>query len=92
MVLCLLVGYAAHCDVIHQELFAPCHFYVSPGLYYQLCRHDACKCGSACLCNALAHYAYLCGQRGVTIDFRAYVSFCSEYDGNSTDIDKQIML
>ncbi|KAF6120779.1 otogelin like [Phyllostomus discolor] len=70
------IGYAAHCDVIHQELFAPCHFYVSPGLYYQLCRHDACKCGSACLCNALAHYAYLCGQRGVTIDFRAYVSFC----------------
>ncbi|ELK02529.1 hypothetical protein PAL_GLEAN10022422 [Pteropus alecto] len=72
----LNVGYAAHCDVIHQELFAPCHFYISPGLYYQLCRHDACKCGSACLCNALAHYAYLCGQRGVPIDFRAHVSFC----------------
>nr|XP_023423412.1 otogelin-like protein [Cavia porcellus] len=71
------IGYAAHCDVIHQELFASCHIYVSPGLYYQLCRHDACKCGSACLCNALAHYAYLCGQRGVPIDFRAQVSFCA---------------
>ncbi|TKC43524.1 hypothetical protein EI555_011021, partial [Monodon monoceros] len=70
------IGYAAHCDVIHQELFAPCHIYISPGLYYQLCRHDACKCGSACLCNALAHYAYLCGQRGVPIDFRAQISFC----------------
>ncbi|KAM7328139.1 hypothetical protein ACRRTK_012231 [Alexandromys fortis] len=57
------IGYAAHCDIIHQELFAPCHVYVSPGLYYQLCRHDACKCGSSCLCNALAHYAYLCAQR-----------------------------
>ncbi|MEJ1277194.1 otogelin-like [Cricetulus griseus] len=85
------IGYAAHCDVIHQELFAPCHVYVSPGLYYQLCRHDACKCGSSCLCNALAHYAYLCGQRGVPIDFRAQISFCGEYDntgrrpGNSFD-------
>ncbi|EPQ18898.1 Phosphotidylinositol phosphatase PTPRQ [Myotis brandtii] len=83
------IGYAAHCDVIHQELFAPCHFYISPGLYYQLCRHDACKCGSTCLCNALAHYAYLCGQRGVTIDFRTHVSFCGEYGGNSTDKDNQ---
>lgn len=79
--LVLSVGYAAHCDVIHQELFAPCHVYVSPGLYYQLCRHDACKCGSSCLCNALAHYAYLCGQRGVPIDFRAQISFCGEYGG-----------
>ncbi|KAH0506649.1 Otogelin-like protein [Microtus ochrogaster] len=73
----LNVGYAAHCDVIHQELFAPCHVYVSPGLYYQLCRHDACKCGSSCLCNALAHYAYLCAQRGVPIDFRSQISFCA---------------
>uniref|UniRef100_A0A8I3RW39 Otogelin like n=2 Tax=Canis lupus familiaris TaxID=9615 RepID=A0A8I3RW39_CANLF len=70
------IGYAAHCDVIHQELFASCHIYISPGLYYQLCRHDACKCGSACLCNALAHYTYLCSQRGITIDFRAQISFC----------------
>ncbi|MBZ3881922.1 Otogelin-like protein [Sciurus carolinensis] len=71
------IGYAAHCDVIHQELFASCHIYISPGLYYQLCRHDACKCGSPCLCNALAHYAYLCGQRGVPIDFRTQISFCA---------------
>ncbi|XP_012511764.1 PREDICTED: otogelin-like protein [Propithecus coquereli] len=71
------IGYAAHCDFIHQELFAPCHVYISPGLYYQLCRHDACKCGSACLCNALAHYAYLCGQRGVPIHFRDQISFCA---------------
>ncbi|KAF3825973.1 hypothetical protein GH733_006087 [Mirounga leonina] len=70
------IGYAAQCDIIHQALFAPCHFSISPGLYYQLCRHDACRCGSACLCNALAHYAYLCGRRGITIDFRAQISFC----------------
>ncbi|XP_063303217.1 otogelin-like protein [Pelobates fuscus] len=70
------VGYAMYCDVINQELFAPCHSYVSPGLYYQLCRFDACKCGSSCLCNALAHYAYICNKHGITVHFRSQVSFC----------------
>ncbi|XP_029452978.1 otogelin-like protein [Rhinatrema bivittatum] len=71
------VGYALHCDIINQELFAACHDYISPALYYQLCRFDACKCGSSCLCNALAHYAYICGKHGIAIDFRSQVSFCA---------------
>ncbi|XP_062991057.1 otogelin-like protein [Elgaria multicarinata webbii] len=71
------VGYASQCDLINQELFAPCHVYISPGLYYQLCRFDACKCGSSCLCNALAHYAYVCRKHGITIDFRSHVSYCA---------------
>ncbi|NXL71128.1 OTOGL protein, partial [Leptocoma aspasia] len=70
-------GYASHCDIVNQDVFAPCHAYISPGLYYQLCRFDACKCGSSCLCNALAHYAYVCGKHGVTIDFRSHVSYCA---------------
>ncbi|XP_071406186.1 otogelin-like protein [Pithys albifrons albifrons] len=70
-------GYASHCDIINQEVFAPCHAYVSPGLYYQLCRFDACKCGSSCLCNALAHYAYVCGKHGVIVDFRSQISHCA---------------
>uniref|UniRef100_A0A8C3NN21 Uncharacterized protein n=1 Tax=Geospiza parvula TaxID=87175 RepID=A0A8C3NN21_GEOPR len=70
-------GYASHCDIINQEVFAPCHAYISPGLYYQLCRFDACKCGSSCLCNALAHYAYVCGKHGAVIDFRSHVSYCA---------------
>ncbi|KAM6424642.1 otogelin-like protein [Rhynochetos jubatus] len=70
-------GYASHCDIINQEVFAPCHAYISPGLYYQLCRFDACKCGSSCLCNALAHYAYVCGKHGVIIDFRSHISYCA---------------
>ncbi|KAM7177636.1 otogelin-like protein [Macrochelys suwanniensis] len=70
-------GYASHCDIINQELFAPCHPYISPGLYYQLCHFDACKCGSSCLCNALAHYAYICGKHGIAIDFRSHVSYCA---------------
>ncbi|KFW92853.1 Otogelin-like, partial [Phalacrocorax carbo] len=70
-------GYASHCDIINQEVFAPCHAYISPGLYYQLCRFDACKCGSSCLCNALAHYAYVCGKHGITVDFRSHISYCA---------------
>ncbi|CAN0070868.1 unnamed protein product [Bubo scandiacus] len=70
-------GYASHCDIINQEVFAPCHAYISPGLYYHLCRFDACKCGSSCLCNALAHYAYVCGKHGVVIDFRSHISYCA---------------
>uniref|UniRef100_A0A8D0FU78 Otogelin like n=1 Tax=Strix occidentalis caurina TaxID=311401 RepID=A0A8D0FU78_STROC len=70
-------GYASHCDIINQEVFAPCHAYISPGLYYHLCRFDACKCGSSCLCNALAHYAYVCGKHGVIIDFRSHISYCA---------------
>ncbi|XP_064277659.1 otogelin-like protein [Passer domesticus] len=70
-------GYASHCDIINQDVFAPCHAYISPGLYYQLCRFDACKCGSSCLCNALAHYAHVCGKHGVVIDFRSHVSYCA---------------
>ncbi|XP_071660051.1 otogelin-like protein [Patagioenas fasciata] len=70
-------GYASHCDIINQEVFAPCHAYISPTLYYQLCRFDACKCGSSCLCNALAHYAHVCGKHGVVVDFRSHISYCA---------------
>uniref|UniRef100_F7G035 Otogelin like n=1 Tax=Ornithorhynchus anatinus TaxID=9258 RepID=F7G035_ORNAN len=71
------IGYAAQCDILNRELFAPCHDFISPGLYYHLCRFDACKCGSGCLCNALAHYAYICGKHGIVIDFRSHMSSCA---------------
>uniref|UniRef100_A0A803XUQ3 Otogelin like n=1 Tax=Meleagris gallopavo TaxID=9103 RepID=A0A803XUQ3_MELGA len=72
------IGYASHCDIINEEVFAPCHAYISPGLYYQLCRFDACKCGSSCMCNSLAHYAYVCGKHGISVDFRSHISYCGE--------------
>uniref|UniRef100_G1NF00 Otogelin like n=1 Tax=Meleagris gallopavo TaxID=9103 RepID=G1NF00_MELGA len=71
------IGYASHCDIINEEVFAPCHAYISPGLYYQLCRFDACKCGSSCMCNSLAHYAYVCGKHGISVDFRSHISYCA---------------
>lgn len=70
------VFYAAQCDVLEEEVFAPCHAYVSPSLYHQQCRYQACRCGSACLCTALSHYAYICGKHQITINFRAHVSEC----------------
>uniref|UniRef100_A0A8C2SMA8 Otogelin like n=1 Tax=Coturnix japonica TaxID=93934 RepID=A0A8C2SMA8_COTJA len=71
------IGYAAYCDIINEEVFAPCHAYISPGLYYQMCRFDACKCGSSCMCNSLAHYAYVCGKHGIVVDFRSHISYCA---------------
>ncbi|XP_036375556.1 otogelin-like protein [Megalops cyprinoides] len=70
------VFYASLCDVVTEELFAPCHSYVSPGAYFQQCRFQACRCGSACLCTALAHYAYVCAKHRALVNFRAHVSEC----------------
>ncbi|XP_053740656.1 otogelin-like protein isoform X3 [Synchiropus splendidus] len=70
------VFYASHCEVLLETVFAPCHSHISPNVYQQQCRYQACRCGSSCLCTALAHYALLCSKHGVNIDFRAHVSEC----------------
>ncbi|XP_041966488.1 otogelin-like protein isoform X2 [Alosa sapidissima] len=71
------VFYSSMCDVMTEALFSPCHAYVSPTVYHQQCRYQACRCGNNCLCSALAHYAYVCSQHNVSINFRAHVSECS---------------
>ncbi|XP_008410626.1 otogelin-like protein isoform X1 [Poecilia reticulata] len=68
--------YASQCDVLVESVFAPCHGYISPNIYQQQCRYQACRCGSSCLCTALAHYAYLCSKHGVDVNFRSQVSEC----------------
>ncbi|XP_057692652.1 otogelin-like protein isoform X4 [Corythoichthys intestinalis] len=70
------VFYASKCEVLLGSVFAPCHGYISPNIYRQQCRYQACRCGSACLCTALAHYALLCSKHGVDVNFRAHVSEC----------------
>lgn len=77
-VLYILVFYASQCEVLMGSVFSPCHAYISPNLYQQQCRYQACHCGSSCLCTALAHYAYLCSKHGVDINFRSQVSECGE--------------
>ncbi|XP_023811633.1 otogelin-like protein isoform X1 [Oryzias latipes] len=70
------VYYASQCEVLVGSAFAPCHGYISPNIYQQQCRYQACLCGSSCMCTALAHYTYLCSKHGVHVDFRAQVSEC----------------
>uniref|UniRef100_A0A3Q3ASD0 Otogelin-like n=1 Tax=Kryptolebias marmoratus TaxID=37003 RepID=A0A3Q3ASD0_KRYMA len=70
------VFYASQCDVLLGSVFAPCHSYISPNIYQQQCRYQACRCGSSCLCTALAHYTYLCSKHEVDINFRSQVSEC----------------
>ena len=76
--LCVLVFYASQCEVLLGSVFALCHGYISPNIYQQQCRYQACRCGSSCLCTVLAHYAYLCSKQGVNINFRSEVSECGK--------------
>ncbi|KAB0371236.1 hypothetical protein FD755_017645 [Muntiacus reevesi] len=65
------------CSVLTGELFAPCSAYLSPVPYFEQCRRDACRCGQACLCATLAHYAHLCRRHGLPVDFRARLPGCA---------------
>ncbi|XP_051800328.1 otogelin [Acanthochromis polyacanthus] len=72
------VTYASEmCDVLNQDLFSACHEYLSPTPFHQQCRSDTCKCGTPCLCSALAHYARHCRRFSVIIDFRSHVPDCA---------------
>ncbi|XP_042178686.1 otogelin-like protein [Oncorhynchus tshawytscha] len=72
------VFYASLCEVLLGSVFSPCHGYVSPSVYQQQCRYQACRCGNTCLCTALAHYTYLCSKHHVAVNYRAHVSECGE--------------
>ncbi|XP_028812754.1 otogelin [Denticeps clupeoides] len=65
------------CDVLNQEIFSPCHEYLSPAPFHQQCRADTCKCGQPCLCSALAHYARQCRRFSVIVEFRTRVTECA---------------
>ncbi|XP_072527000.1 otogelin, partial [Salminus brasiliensis] len=65
------------CEVLMQEVFAVCHEHVSPVGFQLQCRADVCKCGTPCLCSALAHYARTCRKHNVIIEFRSHVPECS---------------
>ncbi|XP_054472213.1 otogelin [Anoplopoma fimbria] len=72
------VAYASEmCDVLNQDLFSGCHEYLSPTSFHQQCRSDTCKCGTPCLCSALAHYARHCRRFSVIVDFRSQIPDCA---------------
>ncbi|XP_010772046.1 otogelin-like, partial [Notothenia coriiceps] len=71
------VAYASEmCDVLNQDLFSACHEYLSPTSFHQQCRSDTCKCGTPCLCSALAHYARHCRRFSIIVDFRSQIPDC----------------
>ncbi|XP_026866300.2 otogelin [Electrophorus electricus] len=65
------------CELLMQEVFAVCHEYVSPMVFQLQCRADVCRCGTPCLCSALAHYTRACRKHNVIIEFRLHVPECS---------------
>ncbi|XP_049903117.1 otogelin [Epinephelus moara] len=72
------VTYASEmCDILNQDLFSACHEYLSPTTFHQQCRSDTCKCGTPCLCSALAHYARHCRRFSVIVDFRSQIPDCA---------------
>ncbi|GLD55777.1 otogelin-like protein [Lates japonicus] len=72
------VAYASEmCDVLNQDLFSACHEYLSPTPFHQQCRSDTCKCGTPCLCSALAHYARHCRKFSIIVDFRSQIPDCA---------------
>nr|XP_057933601.1 otogelin-like protein [Doryrhamphus excisus] len=71
------VAYASEmCDILNQDLFSPCHGYISPVPFHRQCRSDTCKCGTPCFCSAVAHYARHCRRFSVIIDFRSHIRDC----------------
>ncbi|KAK2854260.1 hypothetical protein Q5P01_006921 [Channa striata] len=72
------VTYASEmCEVLNGDLFSACHEYLSPAPFHQQCRSDTCKCGTPCLCSALAHYAHHCRRFSVIVDFRSQIHDCA---------------
>ncbi|XP_039991611.1 otogelin [Xiphias gladius] len=72
------VAYASEmCDVLNRDPFSACHEYLSPTPFHQQCRSDTCKCGTSCLCSALAHYARHCRRFSVIVDFRSQIPDCA---------------
>ncbi|XP_058237297.1 otogelin isoform X1 [Hemibagrus wyckioides] len=65
------------CDILTQEVFAVCHEHVSPMAFQLQCRADVCRCGTPCLCSALAHYIRTCRKHNIIIEFRSHVPECA---------------
>ena len=67
------------CSVLRSQTFRGCHSQVSPETAYENCLYDVCSCQrsqSDCLCPVLAHYADLCVERNVRLDWRREVRQC----------------
>eukprot|EP00079_Xenopus_tropicalis_P035105 XP_017948876.1 PREDICTED: intestinal mucin-like protein [Xenopus tropicalis] len=65
------------CDLIMGPVFQKCHEIHSPEPFYQACLVDSCnKDNSHKQCTSLQHYASICGDRGVCIQWRSHAPAC----------------
>ncbi|XP_040421957.1 von Willebrand factor isoform X2 [Cygnus olor] len=63
------------CSILSGSLFEECKKLVNPEPYIDICMYDTCACEStgdcACFCDAIAAYAHVCAQKGVTVHWRS---------------------
>ncbi|KAE8607127.1 hypothetical protein XENTR_v10011033 [Xenopus tropicalis] len=65
------------CDLIMGSVFQKCHEIHSPEPFYKACLVDSCnKDNSHKQCTSLQHYASICGDRGVCIQWRSHAPAC----------------
>eukprot|EP00079_Xenopus_tropicalis_P024585 XP_012817327.2 PREDICTED: mucin-2-like [Xenopus tropicalis] len=68
---------SAVCDLIMGPVFQNCHAFHSPEPFYQACLLDSCnKANSDSECSSLQHYASVCGDCGVCIQWRSHAPSC----------------
>ncbi|XP_077137724.1 mucin-5B-like [Ranitomeya variabilis] len=66
------------CNLIIGQTFQKCHKTVPPNHYYEACVYDSCHVSGAEIeCSSLQHYAHLCGEKGICIDWRSQVPECT---------------
>ncbi|XP_068115922.1 mucin-2-like [Hyperolius riggenbachi] len=66
------------CNLIIGKTFQECHSKIPPMDYHQACVFDSCHVNdSSMACTSLQHYALLCGEQGVCINWRSQVPECA---------------
>ncbi|KAM8939218.1 mucin-2-like [Pelodytes ibericus] len=66
------------CDLIKGPTFKQCHNTLPPADYYEACRYDSCHVPDTNIeCSSLQHYAQLCADKGVCVDWRSQAVECT---------------
>ncbi|XP_056384155.1 mucin-2-like [Hyla sarda] len=66
------------CSLLMGPLFQKCHNIVLPDDFYEACVYDSCHVSRSKIeCSSLQHYAQLCGDEGICIDWRSKAPECS---------------
>ncbi|KAM4618061.1 mucin-2-like [Discoglossus pictus] len=66
------------CDLIKGETFQKCHSTLPPEDFYQACIFDSCHSPGAHMeCTSLQHYASMCADEGICIEWRTKAPTCS---------------